>query len=354
MRRIPQALDAKQAGNPSFPSSLPEFQRLFPDDAACAAYLEQIRWEQGFECPHCEAAGEPYRFATRPGVLRCRACRRDVALTAGTVMHRTHTPLATWFWGAYLVSSITPGISAVQFQRQLGLRRYETAFQILHKLRAGMVHADRSRIGGLRPTSHVEVNETWIGGSGDEHRFNGQTLVLAAVEVCQHGAGESSSAVHRGDRYAGRLRLAVVPNRSKSALCSFVEESVEPGSTVVTHACREYETLSGQGYQHVAISKGGKSEAAEDYLSMVRLVFLNLRSWLRGTHHGVSPQHLQAYLNEFSFRFNHRFYPFSAFRSLLGLASDGEAPTYAELYSGGWKHAPTANFTPPGSPRHPT
>src|SRR5580700_6754907 len=100
-----------------FPGSLPEFQRLFPDDTACAAYLEAIRWRDGFVCKWCGEASEPYRFANRPQVLRCRK------------------PLSIWFWAAYLVSSHTPGISAVQFQRQLGLNRYETAFQILHKLR---------------------------------------------------------------------------------------------------------------------------------------------------------------------------------------------------------------------------
>src|ERR1700745_3617503 len=146
-----------------FPGSLPEFQRLFPEDTACAAYLEAIRWRDGFVCGWCGEASEPYRFANRPQVLRCRQCQRDNALTAGTVMERTRTPLSIWFWAAYLVSSHTPGISAVQFQRQLGLNRYETAFQILHKLRAGMVRPDRDRIGG-QPRDHVEIDESWVGG----------------------------------------------------------------------------------------------------------------------------------------------------------------------------------------------
>src|ERR1700704_3456367 len=146
-----------------FPGSLPEFQRLFPDDLACAAYLEAIRWRDGFVCGWCGEASEPYRFANRAQVLRCRKCQRDNALTAGTVMERTRTPLSIWFWAAYLVSSHTPGISALQFQRQLGLSRYETAFQILHKLRAGMVRPGRDRLGG-QPRDHVEIDESWVGG----------------------------------------------------------------------------------------------------------------------------------------------------------------------------------------------
>src|ERR1700674_1240549 len=131
----PILMDIDQRAALPFPQSLPEFQRLFPDDAACAEYLEKARWGDGFVCPHCGVTGEPFRIATRPGVLACRKCRRQTGLTVGTVMERSHTPLSTWFWAAYLVASQTPGMSAVQFQRQLGLSRYETAFQILHKLR---------------------------------------------------------------------------------------------------------------------------------------------------------------------------------------------------------------------------
>ena len=155
-------------------------------DAACAAYLEAIRWRDGFVCGWCGEASAPYRFANRPQVLRCRKCQRDNALTAGTVMERTHTPLSIWFWAAYLVSSHTPGISAVQFQRQLGLNRYETAFQILHKLRAGMVRPDRDRIGG-QPRDHVEIDESWVGGRtrGEGRGVHDQSLVIAAVGLCR-------------------------------------------------------------------------------------------------------------------------------------------------------------------------
>ena len=133
-----------------FPKSLPDFQRLFPDDAACAKYLEAIRFRDGFVCPHCNASGEPGRLSTRPHVLRCRSCRKETRLMAGTTMQDSHTPLSVWFWGAYLLTSMTPGMSAVQFQRQLGLTRYETAFQILHKLRSGMVRPKRDPFNSFR------------------------------------------------------------------------------------------------------------------------------------------------------------------------------------------------------------
>src|SRR5665213_304365 len=168
-----------------FPTSLPEFQRVFPNDAACAAYLEAMRWPDGFTCPKCGVVGEPYRFPKRSStVLRCRVCQANVSLTAGTVMQKTRTPLSTWFWAAYLATTQTPGQSALQFQRQLGLTRYETAFQILHKMRAGMVRPNQDRIGG-RAKEHVEVDETWVGGRtrGEGRGIHHKTLVSAAVEV---------------------------------------------------------------------------------------------------------------------------------------------------------------------------
>jgi hypothetical protein len=82
-----------------FPTSLPEFQQVFPDDMACAKYLETMRWPDGFNCPKCRHAGDPYRFPTRSStVLRCRKCKVNTSLTSGTVMQSSHTPLSTWFW----------------------------------------------------------------------------------------------------------------------------------------------------------------------------------------------------------------------------------------------------------------
>jgi Transposase zinc-ribbon domain len=201
-----------------FPGCLPEFQRLFPDDTACAAYVEAIRWRDGFVCGWCGKPGEPYRCANRPQVLRCRKCQRDNALTAGTVMERTHTPLSVWFWAAYLVSTHTPGMSAVQFQRQLGLKRYETAFQILHKLRAGMVRPDRDRI-GADPRDHVEIGESWVGGRtrGAGRGVHDQSLVVAAVEVRQRKPENVKGRAASQQPVRGRIRMAVVPDRSAAS-----------------------------------------------------------------------------------------------------------------------------------------
>ena len=308
------------------------------------AIAERSPWDSGYalmqEC-NLAVAGSPSReAANRPHVLRCRKCRSDIALTAGTVMESTHTPLSVWFWAAYLVASHTAGMSATQFQRQLGLSRYETAFQILHKLRAGMVRPDRDRIG--QNGTHVEVDETWVGGTtrGQGKGVHDQSLVIAAVEVRQRApkGGKTSTPRRGGGRYAGRLRMEVVPNRGARALTSFIESAVDPSAMVVTDAAPSYARLTERGYDHLPVVEGNDPKVAEEYLPIVHLVFSNLKSWLQGCHHGVSPKHLQAYLNEFTFRFNRRFYPFNAFRSLLGIGGETAGPTYAELYAGDWQH----------------
>ena len=162
-----------------------------------------VRGPGGFVCQYCGLHDEPSRFPNRSSVvLRCRSCKRDTSLTADTVMQRTHMPISIWFWAAYLVSSQTPGMSAVQFQRQLGLKRYETAFQILHKLRVAMVRPDRDRIGGGFP---VEVDETWVGGRtrGEGRGRHHKTLVVGVIE-------ERKRKVNEGQRDpAGHCRVVV-------------------------------------------------------------------------------------------------------------------------------------------------
>lgn len=252
-------------------------------------------------------------------------------------MERSHTSLSIWFWAAYLVASQTTGMSAVQFQRQLGLSRYETAFGILHKLRAAMVRPNQDRIGG-QPGRHVEVDETWVGGRtrGEGRGVHHKVLVAGAVEVRRRKPGTAQN-TRKDGRYAGRVRLAVASDRSAEQLCGFVESAVEPGTLTVTDDWSGYASLRKRGYDHHAIAECGDPEVAEEFLPIIHLVFSNLKTWLGGTHHGVSAKHLQAYLNEFAFRFNRRFYPFNAFRSLLGIAGEVDAPTFAALYSGKWR-----------------
>ncbi len=199
-------------GRPDFPKSLKEFQSRFRDDERCRAYLTACRWPEGFRCRHCGAASA-FELPRR-GLWQCKACDRQTSVTAGTVLHRTRVPLTVWFWAAYLVTTHTPGLSAVQLQRQLGLS-YETAWALLHKLRRAMVNPEREPL-----KDKVEVDETYLGGhevglKGGRQLLE-KALIVGAVEV-------------RG-KAAGRVRLQVVPDASGRSLTGFVKRTTAPGT----------------------------------------------------------------------------------------------------------------------------
>ncbi len=295
------------------PTSIREFQQVFPDEEACMRYLFDLRWPKGFVCSSCGGATH-YSYPARRTVV-CKACRKHVRLTAGTMMHRSKLPLSTWFYGAFLTSTLTPGISAVQFQRQLGITRYETAFHVLHKIRSAMVAPDREPLHGL-----VEVDETLVGGvhhGGKRGRSTEKkTLVVGAVEV---RPGKKMHLV------AGRVRLRAISDASAATLDAFVGEHVSAETVVLTDDHQGYVNLAKMGYDH-------RPEVAAE-LPLVHREFANLKTWLRGTHHDrIERQHLQAYLNEFSFRHNRRFWPFSAFHRVLTIGMSVAAPTYRQLY----------------------
>ena len=203
---------------PLFPKSLSEFQAWFDTEEACQRYLVESRWSGGYACPRC-GHDEAYDLTSRR-LLKCKKCTYQASVTAGTVLHGTRLSLRDWFGAAYLVGTHAPGISAVQLQRQLGLKRYETTWGLLQKLRRAMVRPERDRISG-----EVEVDETYVGGveegrRGGRLRDSTKAIVVAAVEV-------------RG-RGSGRVRLRVVEDLSAASLVGFIEQSVAPGSLVHT------------------------------------------------------------------------------------------------------------------------
>lgn len=302
-------------GRPDFPKSLREFQARFRDDAACGAYLAACRWPEGFRCARCGQA-EAFELPQRR-LWQCKGCGRQTSLTAGTVLHRTRLPLTVWFWTTYLVTTHTPGLSAVQLRRQLGIS-YETAWALLHKLRRAMVNPERQAL-----KDKVEVDETYLGGPETGLKGGRQllekALIVGAVEV-------------RG-KAAGRVRLQVVPDASARSLTGFVKRTVAPGILILTDGWGAYAPLSDMGYRHRPRTQGTPERAAK-FLPHIHRVFGNLKTWLRGTHHGVGHDHLQAYLDEFAFRFNRRRTPMAAFQTLLGLASGAHGPTtYQMLYA---------------------
>lgn len=310
-----------------YPLNLLDFQRMFQDEGACLKYLEKLRWVDGFVCERCTIVGEPFRIGSRPKVLICRSCRYESSVTAGTMMHRSKINIHVWFWAAYLVSTQTPGISALELQRKLGIKCYETAFQLLHKLRAAMVRPDRDRIGAEWP---LEMDIVYLGGktkSGIQGKTN-QRPVIIAVEIRRKEVRHTKTGKILKRALAGRVRLQKVPDKSAESVDKFVKQCIAPGAVIVSDDGNEFTNLRSLGYDHRPVPMRGDREKMDIYLPMTSRVTANLKTWIDGTFHGVRKQHLQAYLDEFMFRFNRRFYRSISFQKLLGLGLIRQGQTY--------------------------
>lgn len=302
---------------PKYPKTLLEFVAQFNSDGACIQYLIEHRWPDGFICPACKNKGGWWL----PQYKRheCSKCHKQTSLLAGTIMHRSHLPIHIWFWSAYLVSTHTPGISALQLQRQLGLKNSETAWYLLHRLRRGMVSPTRGLLSDV-----VEADETHIGGPSKGKKGRGvakdanKTLIAGAVEVVEYKT-KSGELKHR----AGRLRLEVLKNANGTEIKKFLNGNIAKGSVIKSDGWKGYSAEALVGYKHartVQLSPDGEKKFAPH----IHRAFGNLKSWLLGTHHGVDPKYLQSYLNEYVFRFNRREHPMAAFSTLLGIMAQGK------------------------------
>ena len=323
-----------------YPRSEGEFRSWFGTDAACLDYLEWLRWPEGFVCDTCGHAGA-WRLGDRR--IECAGCGCRTSVTAGTIFDRTRTPLTVWFAVAWLFATAKDGISAQSLQRTLELGSYQTGWAILHRLRSVLVRPGRERLSG-----RVEVDETFFGGAepglrGGRQRGN-KTLVIVAVEV------------HEPKGF-GRCRMRIIPDASAESLHGFVAEHIEPGATVITDGWQGYAGIETLGYTRERRSQRAVRLAGGDphgLLPGVHRIASLAKRWLLSTHQGsVDEEHLQAYLDEFVFRFNRRRSRSRGlvFYRLLELAVEHDPVRYDDIVTG---ERPRKKMpTPPVTRGHP-
>src|SRR5712672_3500874 len=220
---------------PPFPKTLREFQSRFANEEACQQYLAACRWPDGFVCPRC---GNRRAYELKPKRWQCAGCRHQVSLTAGTILHNTKTPLTVWFWAAYLMTTDKRGVSALLLQRQLAMKRYETAWMMLHKFRRAMINLAREPLRG-----GVEVDDTWVGGTQaglrGSRQLKGRKAALVIVAVEKRG------------KASGRVRMAVIPDFKSVTLNAFVQQNVAAASTIYTDGLKSFVGFEQTGFRHI-------------------------------------------------------------------------------------------------------
>jgi transposase-like protein len=303
-----------------YPRTFSDFDRFFPDEATCRAYLRQLRWPAGFVCPRC--GGQAEAWMTARGYLHCRACGGQTSITGGTVFQDTRKPLRMWFCAMWFVTSQKHGANALGLQRVLGLGSYQTAWTWLHKLRRAMVRPGRERLSGC-----VEVDESYVGGEETAVRgrqTDKKSIVAIAVEM-------------RQPKGFGRVRIQRVADVSAISLTRFVRQAVEAGSLIHTDGWKSYNGLSKHGYRREVTVLSDSGDPAHVLMPGVHRVAALLKRWLLGTHQGaVSSRHLDYYLDEFTFRFNRRTSRSRGllFYRLMQQAASTHTTTYHDLVGG--------------------
>lgn len=272
-----------------YPRIYREFVKWFPDNESCASYLNKLRWPDGFICPACNFNSKPWSM-TR-GRLVCPKCRHQTSSTRGTLFDKTRTPLTTWFEAAWHMTTAKNGMSAKTLQRTLGTS-YRTAWNMLHRYRIAMVRSERNQLSGI-----VEIDESFMGGidhGGKRGRGADKAIIVIAIEIEE-------------PKGYGRIRMRHIANASGNELIPFVCDVVLPGAIVQTDGWSGYSNLSQHGYLHQKTILSTINDPAHVAMPGVHRIASLLKRWILGTHQGsVSVEHMQSYLEEFTFRFNRR------------------------------------------------
>ena len=289
-----------------------DFMNRFKTEEACREHFFKIRWPNGFRCPKC--GHEEYTFIKDYGRYQCRQCRHQASITAGTIMHGSHTGLREWFMAIYLFTHDKRGVSATQIARNVGISYY-TAWLMLHKLRKAMGDRDtKYYLDGI-----VEMDDAFFGApseGGKRGRGTEKTPAVIAMTLNEEG-------------HPGHVKMQVVENIDGDTIVETAKETIAPGATVRTDGLSAYNALSKAGYKHSR--EKFDPENNPQHLHWLHVIISNLKALIEGTYHGLEKKHLQRYFNEFCWRFNRRRFGNQLFNRLLQACASATTMTYAQL-----------------------
>jgi len=269
-----------------FPKDLGEFERRFPDEESCRQFLIDLRWAGA---PRCGKCGFNQTWKLSNGRFECKRCGYQISVTAGTLFHRTQKPLKLWFRAMWEIASRKNGINACELQRLMGFASYGTAWTWLHKLRRAMAGRTKGALDG-----EVLGDDAYIGGRARGKKAFGRGTEKSAVVVAAQKRG-------------GRARLGHIPDTTARSLIGFYNFHLNESARLTTDAHRAFVSQKYMRHNHERIVIKYLPASASDPLGLCHIVVALLKRWWLGTYHGsISRKHLQAYLEEFEFRFNRR------------------------------------------------
>ncbi len=281
-----------------------DFKTRFPDDAACLTWLKNYRYPDGIFCRNCGKVTKHHLMTTRHS-FSCDICGNHVHPTAGTIYHKSTTPLTTWFYAIYLMASTRGGISAKQIQRETGVT-YKTAWRMFKLIRSRL-DEDHDPF-----TGNIEIDESYFGGKHRGTRGRGSENKTPVVGIVQR---------------KGRIKALAVPNVKSKTVMPIVANQVEQGARIHTDEFPIYNKLAEMGYAHEKILHAQKIYVAGDvHTQTIDGFWGNIKGGIKGVYRHVSPKYLQHYLDEYTFRYNHRGDEQSMFESFLrraGIPVDG-------------------------------
>ena len=291
--------------------TLLQFQARFQTEEACREHLFAQRWPEGFICPKC--GHKEYYDLPKRKQYQCKSCKHQTSATAGTVLHKTHTPLMKWFWAIYLSSHDKRGVSVHKLMDDLELT-YPTAWLMLHKIRAAMGQRDANyQLAGI-----VELDDSFFGApteGGKRGRGTDKTPVIAGVSLDKQGRPLF-------------VKMTVADSIDSKTLKSFAKANITPGSSVYSDGLSPYNALAA-GYNHKPLEFD--LDKTPDHLKWLHTMVSNAKAFIAGTYHGLDKKHLQAYLDEFCFRTNRRMFNGQVFNRLISSCVHAKTITYKQL-----------------------
>ena len=302
--------------------SLLEFISKFPDEASCRAHWKTHRENVGIVCKRCGC--EKHYWLSNNEKWRCSSCRSETTLRSGTVMENSKLPFRYWFIAMHLLTATKKGFSTLELKRQLGHKRYQPIWEMVHKLRSVMGQRDRL----YQLESVVELDEGFFKSQPEQDsedqddlkRGRGsqqQAKVLVMVESEPVDEDEDEQQKHRPNRKAGHLRMVVIPNLEAGTLDMNAQKCIDPKAEVLTDASTSYSLLSQSFDKHTSFNLSNLEVNADTLLPWVHISISNAKRWINGTFHHVKQKYLQNYLNEFCYKYNRRYFKERLFDRLL-------------------------------------